>query len=56
MRNDTMAVVDSNARSFGVNNLRVVAANTLPLLPPGYPQETVYMLAKKIANDVRNGM
>ena len=50
--NDTMAVVSSKARVFGVENLRVVDISAFPFLPPGQPQATVYMLAEKIAEDV----
>lgn len=39
--NDTMAVVDSQARVFGVKGLRVVDAYSFALLPPGHPQATV---------------
>ena len=39
--NDTMAVVDSQARVFGVEGLRVVDASSFALLPPGHPQATV---------------
>jgi choline dehydrogenase len=52
-KNDSMAVVDLEARVFGVNGLRVVDASAFPFLPPGHPQATVYMLAEKIAEDVR---
>lgn len=38
---DSMAVVDSQARVFGVKGLRVVDASAFPLLPPGHPQSTV---------------
>jgi len=38
MRNDTMVVVDSPARVFRVNRLRVLDATAFPLLPPGHPQ------------------
>ncbi|KAL9050774.1 MAG: hypothetical protein Q9162_006425 [Coniocarpon cinnabarinum] len=41
LRNDTEAVVDSNAKVIGVNGLRVVDASAFPLLPPGHPQSTV---------------
>ena len=41
MPNDTMAVVDSKARVYGVNGLRVVDASAFPLLPPGHPVSTV---------------
>jgi choline dehydrogenase-like flavoprotein len=37
---DRMAVVDSRARVFGVNRLRVVDASAFPFLPPGHPQST----------------
>ncbi|KAE8395053.1 hypothetical protein BDV23DRAFT_169069 [Aspergillus alliaceus] len=50
MSNDSMAVVDSQARVFGVEGLRVVDASAFPLLPPGHPQSVVYMLAEKISD------
>ncbi|KXG50122.1 Glucose-methanol-choline oxidoreductase [Penicillium griseofulvum] len=49
---DDMAVVDSQARVYGVDGLRVVDASAFPFLPPGHPQSTVYMLAEKIAEDI----
>lgn len=48
-KNDTFAVVDSNAFVFGTSNLRVVDASAFPILPPGHPQSTVYAFAEKIA-------
>lgn len=39
--NDLMAVVDSEARVFGVSRLRVVDASIFPFLPPGHPQSLV---------------
>ena len=38
---DEMAVVDSKARVFGVEGLRVVDASAFPFLPPGHPQSSV---------------
>lgn len=38
---DSMAVVDSHARVYGVQGLRVVDASAFPFLPPGHPQSTV---------------
>lgn len=38
---DPNAVVDCEAKVFGVNNLRVVDASAFPFLPPGHPQSTV---------------
>ncbi|KAF7175630.1 hypothetical protein CNMCM7691_009195 [Aspergillus felis] len=51
-RDDPMAVLDSQARVFGVDRLRVVDASAFPILVPGHPQSTVYMLAEKIAADI----
>lgn len=39
--NDTLAVVDSHSKVFGVQGLRVVDASAFPILPPGHPQSTV---------------
>ena len=55
-RNDSMAVIDSQARVFGVEGLRVVDASSFPFLPPGHPQSTVYALGLKIANDLLVGL
>ncbi|KAL8966714.1 MAG: hypothetical protein Q9183_003244, partial [Haloplaca sp. 2 TL-2023] len=52
---DAMAVVDSRARVYGVQGLRVVDASAFPFLPPGHPMSTVYALAEKIAADVMVG-
>jgi choline dehydrogenase len=54
-----MAVIDSNARVFGVKSLRVVDASSFPLLPPGHPQSAIcksvdsvlsFVLIKKVSN------
>lgn len=50
---DANAVVDSRASVFGVRGLRVVDASAFPYLPRGLPQSTVYMLAEKIADDIK---
>ncbi|KAF2231595.1 GMC oxidoreductase [Viridothelium virens] len=52
---DPNAVVDSKARVIGVQGVRVVDASAFALLPPGHPQSTIYMLAEKIADDIKNG-
>ena len=52
---DPNAVVDSKARVFGVNGLRVVDASSFPFLPASHPQATIYMFAEKIADDIKNG-
>lgn len=50
--NDSMAVIDSQARVYGTQNLRVVDASSFPFLPPGHPQSTIYALAEKITADI----
>lgn len=52
---DPNAVVDSHAKVFGFTGLRVVDASAFPILIPGHPQSAVYMLAEKIADDIKNG-
>ncbi|CAJ2505540.1 Uu.00g129340.m01.CDS01 [Anthostomella pinea] len=49
---DPKAVVDPQARVYGVQGLRVVDASAMPFLPPGHPQSTIYALAEKIACDI----
>ncbi|KAJ5674268.1 choline dehydrogenase [Penicillium macrosclerotiorum] len=44
--NDAMAVLDSSARVYGVQRLRVVDASSFPSLPPGHPQSTVCEFSK----------
>ncbi|KAI9668151.1 MAG: hypothetical protein M1821_000971 [Bathelium mastoideum] len=51
---DGMRVLDGKARVVGVRGLRVVDASAFPTLPPGHPQSTVYMLAEKIADDIKD--
>ncbi|TVY18404.1 Dehydrogenase [Lachnellula arida] len=53
--NDSMAVLDSKARVYGVTGLRVVDSSAFPILPPGHPMSTIYALAEKIADDIKNG-
>jgi choline dehydrogenase-like flavoprotein len=53
--NDPMAVIDTKARVYGVEALRVVDASSFPLLPPGHPLRTIYALAEKIADEIKQG-
>lgn len=39
--NDSMAVLDSTGKVYGVTGLRVVDASAFPVLPPGHPTATV---------------
>ncbi len=54
-KGDVNAVVDSSAKVFGVQGLRVVDNSAAPFAVPGHPQSTVYMLAEKIADLIRKG-
>lgn len=49
---DPLAVVDADAKVFGVKGLRVVDASAFALLPPGHPVSMVYALAEKIAERI----
>lgn len=51
-KTDPLAVIDSDARVYGVQQLRVVDASSFPLLPPGHPQSTIYALAQKIGSRI----
>lgn len=51
-KNDALAVLDSSARVYGVQGLRVVDASSFPHLPPGHPQSLAYAFAEKIAEEV----
>ncbi|KAH8645847.1 hypothetical protein BGZ60DRAFT_424890 [Tricladium varicosporioides] len=50
-----MAVLDGEARVRGVTGLRVVDSSAMPVLVPGHPMSTIYMLAEKIANAIIKG-
>ena len=52
---DRYAVVDSKGRVYGTKKVRVVDASAFPFLPPGLPMGSVYMLAEKIADDIKSG-
>ncbi|KAI1505916.1 putative GMC oxidoreductase [Biscogniauxia marginata] len=46
-------VVDTKLRVYGVQNLRVVDSSVVPLLPPGNLQSTIYALAEKAADIIK---
>lgn len=50
---DPRAVVDSKARVFGFQNLRVVDASALPFLPPIHPTSTICKYAQTLSAYVR---
>lgn len=47
--NDSMAVVDTSMKVYGIKKLRVVDASSFPFLPPGHPQATIYAVAEEAA-------
>ena len=49
---DEMAVVDSKARVFGVEKLRVIDSSSFPFTPPGHTQGVTYAHAEKLVEDV----
>ncbi|EPE27458.1 FAD/NAD(P)-binding protein [Glarea lozoyensis ATCC 20868] len=52
---DPDAVVDNRGRVIGVKKLRVIDGSAFPFLPPGpSPQTQVYVLAEKLADDIKN--
>ncbi|KAL4868705.1 hypothetical protein BDV12DRAFT_95321 [Aspergillus spectabilis] len=51
---DERAVVDSQGRVFGTERLRVADSSSFPFIPPSLPQSIVYMLAEKIADDIKS--
>jgi len=52
-KKDQGGVLDSHFRVYGVKNLRVVDASAFPMLPPGHPQSTVYMIAERAASLIK---
>jgi choline dehydrogenase len=48
------AVVDSKARVFGVDGLRVIDTSSLPFTAPGHTQGVTYAHAEKLVMDVIN--
>ena len=51
VQSDRMAVVDSNFRVYGVNNLRIVDASIFPHIPGFFIVTPIYMISEK-ASDV----
>lgn len=49
-KNDPMAVLDSHARVYGVQNLRVIDASSFPFSPSCHPQALVHALEEKVAD------
>jgi choline dehydrogenase-like flavoprotein len=54
MGSDDMAVVDSNLRVRGINNLRVVDASIMPTIVGGNTNAAAIMIGEKAADLIRN--
>jgi len=53
MGTDQESVVDSNGRVRGVERLRVIDASIFPIIPSANINATVYMVAEKLAKEIR---
>lgn len=54
-KGDKNAVVDSDARVFGVQGLRLIDASALPFQPPGHAASSVFALGELIADRMKKG-
>ncbi|GJC97583.1 choline dehydrogenase [Colletotrichum higginsianum] len=50
---DTGGVVDDSLRVYGVGNLRIVDASVIPLLPASHTMTTVFAIAERAADIIR---
>lgn len=50
---DQGGVLDSKLQVYGTQGLRVIDASSFPMLPPGHPQSTCYMLAERGATLIK---
>lgn len=50
---DSSAVVDPELQVYGVDNLRVVDASIIPVIPGGHTVAVVYMIGEKASDMVK---
>lgn len=50
---DPMAVVDNRFRVYGVKNLRVIDASSIPVLTNGHPMAVLVAMAEKAADMIQ---
>lgn len=51
---DSSAVVDAKLKVHGINNLRVVDASVMPILPSAHTNAVVFMIGEKGADIVKD--
>jgi choline dehydrogenase len=51
---DKMSVVDSQLKVKGIQNLRIVDASVIPVIPSANTHTTVVMIAEKAADMIKN--
>jgi len=56
LENDTMAVVDTNLKVIGINNLRVVDNSIMPLVPNGNTNAPAIMIGEKAAHIILSSL
>lgn len=49
-------VVDSRGRVYGTQNLRIVDAGIIPIIPAGHLMAPVYAIAERVSQDAENSL
>jgi choline dehydrogenase len=56
MRQDLGGVVDGRLKLYGAQNVRIVDASVLPLQISAHLSSTLYGVAEKVADFIKNGV